>query len=153
MAEEEKGNLTIHNNMQHTEKEAWIWDGHAELTGVKEYKTGTERKCLIPGRCSKGRDPSLEYSHEERERVFFYYHKIYQRKEDASMDDETHNHGDHIHPQLPRNHLQVSNGDDLSTDETGNTNRGVPEGHICDYFLCHTLCIYNMCAGKYVEYI
>ena len=43
------------------------------------------------------------------------------------MDDETHYHSDHIHPQLPRHHLQVINGDDLSTDEAGNTNGGVPE--------------------------
>lgn len=39
------------------------------------------------------------------------------------MDDEAHYHSDHIHPQLPGNHLQVSNGDDLPTDEAGNTDR------------------------------
>lgn len=85
-------------------------------------------KPLVPGCCSKCRDPSLEDSHEELEGVFFNYYKIYQRKEDATMDDEPHYHCDHIHPQLPRNHLQVSNGDDLSTDEAGNTERRIPDG-------------------------
>lgn len=83
---------------------------------------------LVPGCCSQRRDPCLKYSHEELERVFFDYHEIYERKEDASMDDEAHYHGNHVHPQLPGNHLQVSNGDDLSTDEASNTQRGVPAG-------------------------
>lgn len=83
---------------------------------------------LVPGCCSQRRDPRLKYSHEELEGVFFDYHEIYERKEDASMDDKAHYHGNHVHPQLPGNHLQVSNGDDLSTDEASNTQRGVPAG-------------------------
>lgn len=43
------------------------------------------------------------------------------------MDDETHDHSDHVHPQLPCDHLQVSNGDDFPTDEAGDTNRRIPE--------------------------
>lgn len=108
-------------------------ESHAVLARVRQFKSGNikqkqRQKFLVPGCCSKCCDPSLEYPHEELEGIFFYYHKIYQRKEDAAMDDETHYHSDHIHPQLPRNHLQVSNGDDLSTDEAGNTKRGIPEG-------------------------
>lgn len=99
--------------------------GHAHIVDIKEE---CREKSLIPGCCSKCCHPSLKNSHEELEGVFFNYHKIYQWKEDSSMDDETHYHSDHIHPQLPRNHLQVSNGDDLSTDETGNTKRGIPDG-------------------------
>lgn len=45
------------------------------------------------------------------------------------MNDEADNHGDHVHAQLPRHHLQISNGDDLSTDEAGDSQRGVPEVH------------------------
>lgn len=44
------------------------------------------------------------------------------------MNNETHYHSDHIHPQLPCNHFQVSDWDDLSTDEAGNTDRRVPDG-------------------------
>lgn len=81
----------------------------------------------IPGRCSKCCDPGLEYPHKEREWIFFHYNKIDQWKKNASMDDETHDHSDHVHPQLPCNHLQVSNGDDFSTDEAGDTKRRIPE--------------------------
>lgn len=89
-----------------------------------ETHKGKQRQtCLVPGRCSKCGDPCLEYPHEECEGVLFYYHKIYQWKKDASVYDKAHYYSDHIHPQLPSNHLQVSNGDDLSTDEAGNTNR------------------------------
>lgn len=43
------------------------------------------------------------------------------------MDDEANNHSDHVHSQLPGHHLQVLDGDDLTTDETGNTEGRVPE--------------------------
>lgn len=42
------------------------------------------------------------------------------------MDDESDNHSDHIHAQLPCHHLQVLDGDDLTTNETGDTKRRVP---------------------------
>lgn len=43
------------------------------------------------------------------------------------MDDEANNYSDHIHAQLPGHHLQVLDGDDLTTDETGNTKGRVPD--------------------------
>lgn len=42
------------------------------------------------------------------------------------MDDEADDHGHHIHAQLPGYHLQVLNGDDLTADETGDTEGRVP---------------------------
>lgn len=93
---------------------------------------------LVPGRCSECRDPSLEYPHEEGEGVLLYYHKIYERKEDASVDDQAHYHGDHVHAQLPGHHLQVRDGDDLSTDEAGDSKGGVPSGrHEMIALLCY----------------
>lgn len=99
--------------------------GQSEPRSVKQQSA---RKSSIPGRCSQRCDPRLEYPHEEREWVFFDDHKIYEREEDTAVDDETHDHGYHVHAQLPGNHLQVSDGDDLSTDEASDTQRGVPAG-------------------------
>lgn len=90
------------------------------------WKQSGEYRRNLPGCRSKSGDPRLEDSHEEREGVFFDYDKIYQRQKDATVDDQAHDHGDHIQPQLPCNHLQVGDGDDLSADEAGNTKRGVP---------------------------
>lgn len=42
------------------------------------------------------------------------------------MDDESNNHGHHVHAQLPCHHLQIFDGDDLTTDQTGNTEGRVP---------------------------
>lgn len=70
----------------------------------------------------------MKYPHEELEWVFFDNDEIYEREEDAPVDDETHDDGYHVHAQLPGNHLQVSDGDDLSTDEASDTQRGVPAG-------------------------
>lgn len=42
------------------------------------------------------------------------------------MDDESNDHSHHIHAQLRCYHLQVFDGDDLTTDETGNTKGRVP---------------------------
>lgn len=42
------------------------------------------------------------------------------------MDDEADDHGHHVHAQLPGYHLQVFDGDDLTADETGDTERRVP---------------------------
>lgn len=78
---------------------------------------------VIPGCCPQRCHPSLEDPHEELEGIFPNYYKIYGWEEDSAMDEESHNHGDHIHPKLLCNHLQVSNGDDLSTDKAGNTKR------------------------------
>lgn len=44
------------------------------------------------------------------------------------MDDEAHDYCHHIQSQLPSNHFQIGDGDDLPTDETGNTNGRVPGG-------------------------
>lgn len=43
------------------------------------------------------------------------------------MDDEANNHSDHVHAQLPGHHLQILDGNDLTTDETGNTEGRVPD--------------------------
>lgn len=43
------------------------------------------------------------------------------------MDDEADNHSNHVHSQLPGHHLQVLDGDDLTTDQTSNTKWRVPE--------------------------
>lgn len=99
--------------------------GQSEPRSVKQQSA---KKSSIPGRCSQRCDPRLEYPHEELEWVFFDDHKIYEREEDTAVDDETHDHGYHVHSQLPGNHLQVSDGDDLSTDEASDTQRGVPAG-------------------------
>lgn len=82
----------------------------------------------IPGCCPQCCDPSLKDSHEELEGIFSNYYKIYGWEEDAAVDEESHDHGDHIHPKLPCNHLQVGDGDDLSTDKAGDTKRRVPDG-------------------------
>lgn len=42
------------------------------------------------------------------------------------MDDESHDHSHHVHSQLPSHHFQVFDGDDLTTDETGDTEGRVP---------------------------
>lgn len=42
------------------------------------------------------------------------------------MDDEADNHSHHVHAQLPGHHLQVLDGDDLTTDQTGNTKGRIP---------------------------
>lgn len=81
------------------------------------------RNPAIPGCCSQRCDPSLEDPHEELEGILSNYHKIYGWKEDAAMDEESHDHGNHIHPKLLCNHFQVSDGDDLSTDKAGDTKR------------------------------
>lgn len=83
-------------------------------------------KHILPGCCAQSSDPGLEYSHEERVGIFSNYDEVNQRQEYSTMDDETHDDCDHVQPQLTCHHLQVSNGDDLPTDETGNTNRRVP---------------------------
>lgn len=83
---------------------------------------------VLPGCCPQRCDPSLEDSHEELEGIFSNYYKIYGWKKDAAMDDESNDHSQHVHPKLPCNHLQVSDGDDLSTDKAGNTKRRVPDG-------------------------
>lgn len=77
----------------------------------------------IPGCCPQRSDPSLEDPHEELEGILSNYHKIYGWKEDAAVDEESHDHGNHIHPKLLCNHFQVSDGDDLSTDKAGDTKR------------------------------
>lgn len=82
----------------------------------------------LPGRCPQRCDPSLEDPHEELEGILSNYHKIYGWKKDATVDDESHDDGYHVHPKLPCNHLQVSDGDDLSTDKAGDTQRRVPDG-------------------------
>lgn len=43
------------------------------------------------------------------------------------MDDEADDHSHHVHSQLPGHHLQVIDGDDLTTDETGDTKGRVPD--------------------------
>lgn len=41
---------------------------------------------------------------------------------DYKTDDDSH----HVHPQLLGNHLQILDGDDLATDQAGNTEGRVP---------------------------
>lgn len=59
----------------------------------------------LPGSCSQGSDPGLENTSKKGERVFSGHHKVNQGEEDAPMDDEAHDHCDHVHPQLPSNHF------------------------------------------------
>lgn len=42
------------------------------------------------------------------------------------MDDEANNHSNHVHSQLPGHHLQVLDGDDLTTDQASDTKWRVP---------------------------
>lgn len=80
-----------------------------------------------PGGCPQGSDPGLEDAQEEGEGVFPDDNKVDAGEEDCSVDDEANNHSHHVHAQLPGHHLQVLDGDDLTTDETGNTKGGVPD--------------------------
>jgi len=86
----------------------------------------TVKLLFTPGGRAQGRHPRLEDAHEEGVRVLPAYDKVDQGQEDASVDDEAHHHGDHVHAQLPGNHLQVSDGDDLAADEAGDTEGRVP---------------------------
>lgn len=79
-----------------------------------------------PGGCSQGSNPGLEDAQEEGEGVFPDDNKVDAGQEDCSVDDESDNHSHHIHAQLPCHHFQVFDGDDLTTDETGNTKWRVP---------------------------
>lgn len=81
--------------------------------------------CWPRGRPQRS-DPGLEYTKEEGEGVFPDYNKVDAGQEDHSVDDEANDHSHHIHAQLPGYHFQVLNGDDLTTDETGNTEGRVP---------------------------
>lgn len=82
----------------------------------------------LPGGCPQGSDPGLEDAHEEGVGVFLDNGKVDGRQEDGSVDDQAHDHGHHVHPQLPCNHLQVIDGDDLTTDQAANTEGRVPRG-------------------------
>lgn len=86
----------------------------------------TVRSFEWPGGRAQGGDPGLEDAEEEGEGVFPDNNEVDAGQEDGSMDDEPDDHGHHIHAQLPGYHLQVLNGDDLTTDETGNTKGRVP---------------------------
>lgn len=79
-----------------------------------------------PGSCSQSGDPGLEDSQEEGEGVFPCDDKINAGQEDCAVDDQTNNHSHHVHAKLPGHHLQVLNGDDLATNQTGNTKGRVP---------------------------
>lgn len=84
-------------------------------------KEWAERKkgdflCSLPGSSTQGSDPSLENASKKGERVFPGDYKVNQGEKDAPMDDEAHDHRDHVHPQLPSNHFQVLDGNDLPTD-------------------------------------
>lgn len=79
-----------------------------------------------PGGCAQGSDPGLEDAEEEGEGVFPDDNEVDAGQEDGSVDDEADDHGHHIHAQLPADHLQVLNGDDLTADETGDTEGRVP---------------------------
>ncbi|EGV94210.1 hypothetical protein I79_003043 [Cricetulus griseus] len=61
--------------------------------------------CSLPGSCSKGGDPGLENSSKKGEWVFSGHYKVNQGEKDAPMDDEAHDHSDHVHSQLPSNHF------------------------------------------------
>lgn len=79
-----------------------------------------------PGGCAQGSDPGLEDAEEEGEGVFPDDNEVDAGQEDGSVDDEADDHSHHIHAQLPGDHLQVLNGDDLTADETGDTEGRVP---------------------------
>lgn len=80
-----------------------------------------------PGGCPQSSDPGLEDSQEEGEGVFPDDSKIDAGQEDCSMDDEANNYSHHVHAQLPGNHLQILDGNYLTTDQTGNTQGRVPD--------------------------
>lgn len=79
-----------------------------------------------PGGRPQGSDPGLEDAQEEGEGVFPDNNEVDAGQEDGAVDDESHDHSHHVHSQLPPHRLQVFNGDDLSTDETGNTEGRIP---------------------------
>lgn len=82
--------------------------------------------CSWPGGCPQSSDPGLEDAQEEGERVFPDDNKVDAGQENRSVDDESNDHSDHVHAQLPAHHLQVLDWDDLTTDETGDTEGRVP---------------------------
>ena len=103
-----------------------------------------------PGGCPQSSDPGLEDSQEESEGVFSDNDKVDARQEDSSMDDEANNDSDHVHSQLPGHHLQVLDGDDLTTDETGNTEGRVPE-EVKKLLLFHKILALNKDDKEFVR--
>ena len=70
----------------------------------------------------------MEDAHEEGEGVLPDDGEVDSGQEDGSVDEESDHDGDHVHPQLPGNCLQVVDGDDLTADQTGDTEGRVPDG-------------------------
>jgi hypothetical protein len=61
--------------------------------------------CPLPGSSSQSSDPGLEYASKKGEWIFSGHYKVNQGEKDAPVNDEAHDHGDHVHPQLPSNHF------------------------------------------------
>lgn len=85
-------------------------------------------RCLSrsPGGRPQGSDPGLEDAQEEGEGVFPDNNEVDAGQEDGAVDDESHDHRHHVHSKLPPHNFQVFDGDDLTTDETGDTEGRVP---------------------------
>lgn len=80
----------------------------------------------VPAGSSQSGDPRLEDSRVERKRTFSGDGKENGREDQAAVDHQAHDDGHHVHAQLPGDRLQVSNSGDLSCNQGGNANRGVP---------------------------
>lgn len=96
----------------------WEWRKHPETSVSCVWRS--------PGGRPQGSDPGLEDAQEEGEGVFPDNNEVDAGQEDGAVDDESHDHSHHVHAQLPPHHLQVFDGDDLTTDETGDTEGRVP---------------------------
>lgn len=65
------------------------------------------------------------------------------------MDDEPDDHSHHVHPQLPGHHLQVIDGDDLTADQTGDTEGRIPDRKkkILRFCLSNELTLLDITSG------
>lgn len=93
----------------------------------------------------------MEYSQEEGEWVFPDNYEVNAGQENGSMNDESDNDSDHVHAQLPGNHLQILDGDDLTTDQAGNTERRVPDETMSQvkFSTCYASCTKHFIFAKH----
>ena len=92
----------------------YTWYNHLQTQETSLYSPIHSLWCW-PGGCPQSSDPGLENAQKEGEGVFPCDNKVNAGQEDCSVDDEANNHSHHVHAKLPGYHLQVLDGDDLST--------------------------------------
>lgn len=99
---------------------------------------------ISPGSCTEGSDPGLEDPEEEGVRVFPDDNKVDAGQEDRSVNDEANDHSHHVHAQLPSDHFKILDGNDLATNQTGNTEGRVPDRWIFYFITCILFFIYQL---------